>query len=98
MPGAADTDEMTEIADPSGLSIDESDALLARLEADEAEVSQRRARLHDRIDFARQSAGNDTIATQRLDKLLADERDLAEQRSALHTQIAQLKAARRLAR
>ena len=87
---------MSETVDYTRLSAGELDALLDLLEAEEADVSGRRRRLHDRIDFARQTAGHDTIAAQRLDKLLADERALAESRREVHARINQLKAARRL--
>jgi RsiG-like len=84
--------------DHDHLSIDEANELLARLEAKEADLSARRTRLHDRIDFVRQTVGNDRIAAGRLEVLLADERRLAGERRGLHSQIDELIAARRVAR
>lgn len=87
---------MSETLDYTKLSAGELDALLDLLEAEEADISGRRRRMHDRIDFARQTAAHDTVAAQRLEKLLADERTLAEERREVHARISQLKAARRL--
>jgi hypothetical protein len=88
---------MSETAEYERLPRDELDRMLAAFDREEVGLSARRARLHDRIDFARQTAANDTIAAGRLEKLLADERLLAEERRALHARIDALKAARRLA-
>lgn len=89
---------MSEAPDYEAMRREDVIALLNRLELEENELSARRARLHDRIDFARLSATNDTIAAQRLEKLLADERALAAERRALHGRVDALRSALRLTR
>jgi hypothetical protein len=88
---------MSQAPEQRHLSPDEADAVLAGLEDEERALSSQRARLHDRIDFARQLAVNDAISADRLERLLTEERELGLRRRALHTQIEQVKAARRLA-
>jgi RsiG-like len=87
---------MHDPGDHTTLTVTELDALMLALEAEEADLSARRVRLHNRIDFARQTAASDRIGQQRLDKLIADERVLAAQRRDVHARIDRLKAARRL--
>lgn len=60
---------------------------LARLEQEERAVSQRRRRLHERIDFIRGSAADDSESVERLEKLVAEEKDVSLRRRELHGRI-----------
>ena len=58
-----------------------------KLEAEERDVSRRRARLHDRIDFLRTSGAEEPDAAERLAALLEEERALSARRLELHAQL-----------
>lgn len=65
---------------------------LARLELDERAVSQRRRRLHERIDFIRGSGAQDEDAIQRLAKLEVEEKEVSHRRRELHARIDALRS------
>ena len=60
---------------------------LARLEQEERAVSQRRRRLHERIDFIRGSGVHDPDGAERLAKLELEEKEVSCHRSELHGRI-----------
>ena len=60
---------------------------LARLEQEERAASQRRRRLHERIDFIRGNGARDDASVERLEKLEADEREVSRSRRELHGRI-----------
>ena len=60
---------------------------LARLEQEERAVSQRRRRLHERIDFIRGSGAQDEDSLERLAKLQLEEKEVSERRRELHGRI-----------
>ncbi len=65
---------------------------LARLEQEERAVSQRRRRLHERIDFIRGSAAQDVDSLERLEKLVVEEKDVSHRRRELHGRIDALRS------
>jgi chromosome segregation ATPase len=65
---------------------------LARLELEERSVSQRRRRLHERIDFIRGSNAQDEETLERLAKLVAEEKEVSEHRRELHIRIDALRS------
>ena len=65
---------------------------LARLEQDERAVSQRRRRLHERIDFMRGNGAQDEESLARLAKLQAEEKEVSAQRRDLHARIDALRS------
>src|SRR5712691_8623299 len=65
---------------------------LARLEQEERAVSQRRRRLHERIDFIRGSGMHDPDSNERLARLAAEEKDVSSRRRELHGLIDSLRA------
>lgn len=72
------------------------DRLLAQLEQEERAVSKQRARLHQRIEFARTSgdgAGN-PASPEQLEALDAQEREVSKTRKDLHRRIDELRAER----
>ena len=60
---------------------------LARLEQEERAVSQRRRRLHERIDFIRGNGAQDAESLERLVKLEAEAKEVSQQRRDLHGRI-----------
>jgi hypothetical protein len=60
---------------------------LARLEQEERAVSQRRRRLHERIDFIRGNGAQDEESLERLEKLVVEEKDVSHRRRELHGRI-----------
>lgn len=60
---------------------------LARLEQEERAVSQRRRRLHERIEFIRGNGAQDAESLERLAKLEAEEKEVSQQRRDLHGRI-----------
>lgn len=82
-----------DLGDFTTLADSELGSLLARLEREERDVSKRRSRLHDRIDFVQ--AGGFAAAglgDEQLHSLRASERELSERRHALHRAIDELRA------
>lgn len=71
----------------------EIDELLRQLESEEAHISRRRRRLHQAIDFKRNSGNADgTAATpEQLAALDEEERVISAQRRALHARIDELR-------
>jgi predicted nucleic acid-binding Zn-ribbon protein len=65
---------------------------LQRLEQEEGAVSQRRRRLHERIDFLRQSGLAAAGDQERLAALEAEEREVSRQRKGLHERIDAIRA------
>ena len=65
---------------------------LARLEQEERAISQRRRRLHERIDFIRGNGAQDEESLERLEKLVAEERDVSHSRRELHGRIDALRS------
>ena len=65
---------------------------LARLEQEERAVSQRRRRVHERIDFIRGSGAQDEDSLDRLTKLEAEEKEVSERRRELHGRIDALRS------
>lgn len=57
---------------------------LASLDAEEREISRRRTRLHQQIDFVR---GSPVIDAERLQRLLEEEREVSGRRRELHRRI-----------
>lgn len=74
--------------DPPGTRANE----LSTLELRERSVSQRRRRLHDRIDFIRGGGAPDTSGDT-LQRLLEEEREVSLERRQLHARIDELRAA-----
>ena len=66
---------------------------LARLEQEERAVSQRRRRLHKRIDFIRGSGVHDPDSVERLAKLELEEKEVSRHRRELHGRTAALRGA-----
>jgi len=60
---------------------------LQRLEQEERAVSQRRRRLHERIDFLRAGGFSGPEDLERLAKLEVEERDVSRARRELHERI-----------
>ena len=60
---------------------------LARLEQEERAVSQRRRRLHERIEFIRGSGVHDLESAERLAKLEVEETEASRHRRELHGRI-----------
>ena len=60
---------------------------LSRLEQEERAVSQRRRRLHERIDFLRGGGFTSPDDLERLAKLEVDEREISRTRKELHARI-----------
>lgn len=60
---------------------------LPRLEQEERATSQRRRRLHERIDFLRCGGFADPDDVERLAKLEAEEREVSRHRKELHGRI-----------
>ena len=60
---------------------------LARLEQEERAVSQRRRRLHERIDFIRGNGVQDDDSLERLAKLQVEEKEVSQRRRELHGRI-----------
>ena len=67
-------------------------ANLARLENEERAVSQRRRRLHERIDFLRGSGAQDEETLERLAKLELEEKEVSQRRRELHAVIDELRS------
>jgi chromosome segregation ATPase len=65
---------------------------LARLEQEERAVSQRRRRLHERIDFIRGSGAQDEDSLERLAKLQLEEKEVSSRRRELHARIDALRS------
>ncbi len=65
---------------------------LARLEQEERAVSQRRRRLHERIDFIRGNGAQDEESLERLEKLVVEEKDVSHRRRELHGRIDALRS------
>ena len=65
---------------------------LARLEQEERAVSQRRRRLHERIDFIRGSGAQDGDSLERLAKLEVEEKEASQRRRELHGRIDALRS------
>ena len=65
---------------------------LARLEQEERAVSQRRRRLHERIDFIRGSGAQDEDSLERLAKLEVEEKEVSHRRRELHGRIDTLRS------
>jgi hypothetical protein len=65
---------------------------LARLEQEERAVSQRRRRLHERIDFIRGNGAQDEETLGRLATLETEEKDVSRQRRELHARIDSLRS------
>ena len=65
---------------------------LARLEQEERAASQRRRRLHERIDFIRGSAAQDEDSLDRLAKLEVEEKEVSHHRRELHGRIDALRS------
>jgi len=86
---------LADIGDIAALSDAELGSLLARLEREEREVSRRRTRLHDRIDFV-QAGGFAAaeLADAQLASLRGTEHELSERRHVLHREIDELRAER----
>lgn len=84
------------IAMPNECDRAEIDELLRQLEAEEAQISRRRRRLHQAIDFRRNSGNADgTAATpEQLAALDEQERMISAQRRALHARIDELRRQR----
>jgi hypothetical protein len=86
---------LAELGDISALEDAELGSLLVRLEREERDVSKRRSRLHDRIDFVQAggfaAAGR---ADEQLASLRATEREVSERRHVLHRTIDELRAER----
>jgi hypothetical protein len=57
---------------------------LARLEQEERAASQRRRRLHERIDFLRGNGVYDADSVERLAKLEVEEKEVSRRRRELH--------------
>ena len=72
----------------------DSDRLLVDLEREEREISRRRRRLHDRIDFAAASGAYDPASVALLDRLRAEEREVSKRRRELHARIDELRIPR----
>ena len=64
---------------------------LARLEQEERAVSQRRRRLHERIEFIRGSGVHDSESAERLAKLEVEETEASRHRRELHGRIKALR-------
>jgi hypothetical protein len=60
---------------------------LAELDAEEREVSARRSRLHEQIDFLRSTGMAEPDVEERLAALLERERSVSERRRELHALI-----------
>lgn len=60
---------------------------LGRLEQEERAISQRRRRLHERIDFVRGSGAQDADSLERLAALEAEEKEVSYRRRQLHARI-----------
>lgn len=75
--------------DLTGLAAADLDRLLERLEAEERTLSNRRRRLHDRIDFVRAGGNPDGTPANpdQLEALDAQERAISDERKALHARI-----------
>jgi len=69
---------------------DETSDLLSRLEQEERQLSVRRRRLHERIDYLRGDPGNE----EQLHYLAQQEIELSERRLELHNRIDQLRSGR----
>ena len=86
---------LADIGDVTVLTDAELGSLLIRLEREERDVSKRRARLHDRIDFVQAggfaAAGS---ADEQLASLRVSEHELSERRHVLHGEIDELRAER----
>ena len=65
---------------------------LAHLEQEERAISQRRRRLHERIDFIRGSGVHDDESRDRLAKLEAEEKEVSRVRRELHERIDALRS------
>ncbi len=65
---------------------------LARLEQEERAVSQRRRRVHERIDFIRGTGAQDEDSLDRLAKLEAEEKEVSQRRRELHDRIDALRS------
>jgi anti-sigma-K factor RsiG len=65
---------------------------LPRLEQEERSVSQRRRRLHERIDFLRGGGFTNPEDPERLVRLEAEEREISRARKELHRRIDMLRA------
>ena len=65
---------------------------LARLEQEERAVSQRRRRLHERIDFIRGNGAQDEESLERLAKLEVEEKEVSRHRRELHGRIDALRS------
>jgi hypothetical protein len=65
---------------------------LPRLEQEERAISQRRRRLHERIDFLRGGGFGDPGDQERLAKLVAEEQEVSRARKELHARIDALRA------
>ncbi len=80
--------------DYSGLSLEDIEALLDRLEPEERDVSAQRGRAHDRIDILRAEVQAGLSPYANLVQVEAWERRLSTERKALHTSIDALYAER----
>ena len=86
---------IAQIDDMTALSDNELGVLLAQLEREERDVSKRRSRLHDRLDFVQSGGSAATgLADEQLASLRAAEYELSQQRRALHLLIDELRAER----
>jgi hypothetical protein len=65
---------------------------LARLELEERTVSQRRRRLHERINFIRGQGAQDEESLERLAKLEVEETEVSQHRRELHGRIDALRS------
>ena len=86
---------LAHIDDVTTLSDAELGTLLARLKREEQDLSKRRSRLHDRLDFVQTGgAASAELAAEQLASLRAAEHDVSEERRRLHQQIDELQAER----
>ena len=87
---------LADIGDVAALSDAELGTLLERLEREEREVSRRRSRLHDRIDFvqSREASPSPSWRTSSWRRCAPRSTSFSDRRHVLHREIDELRAER----
>lgn len=84
---------LAQIDDVTALTDAQLDGILTRFERQEQEVSKRRSRLQDRLEFVLAGgAASEAMAEDQLAALQASEREISDERHRLHAQIDVLRA------
>jgi hypothetical protein len=82
---------VSSVSDPTVLSDGDLDRLVDDLTGQEASLSKKRARLHDRMDFLRGGGSAHTpSAAEQLRVLESEERAVSDERREIHLELATL--------